>query len=1029
MHIKKECIEKIINRSKQDPMDLVHIIESFSSEPPRKEGASYKAACPLCGSSHSLIVTPGKGIFKCFACNDLSGKDPLSFLMKGKKMEYTEAVRWLADYFNILVDEEQPRQRSSAKPSKRSKEESFCKRMLTASGLTKEDVTASVIDGDNNLKAKRPTFVPGTIGSRGDIIKSGDDAIIYYYDLEGKPMQYVLESDKSATPRNYYRVRYQFPAEHTDKNGREMKYRSPAGAPTFIYIPQKIRALYQAKAEIPVLYIQEGEKKAEKACKHGIDSIAISGIQNLGYKGSLPEEIIKIVEVCHVQAVVFMLDGDCFDLSHHLAVDDPIDRRPKNFFYAVKNFKEYFNKLKNRQLYVEVYFGYLLKNEKGDKGVDDLLANTLKGHEEDLKADIERAKNEKQMTGRYVQLHKITTATDGKISEIWSLNNNREFALKYKEQLSVLPEFTIGKRRYKFNDEGDIESAQPVEPDEQFWSEKQKKDQPTEYRFDYTGCKNFLERRGFYRYRRADGEFDFIYLQTPVIRTVKYWEIGDYVRAFTKDCLNKNVLEMLLKGGNQYFGPVAISQMLEFYKPDFWKSVRGVQRFYFRDKWWSITANEIAVKDYADLHDNIWDEQKKSSVNPTPLPSLINITRTAEGNYEYTITKEGSRCHFLRFLENTSNFTWRKENPEESELTENAQHLVSKLCALGFLVVDGKNKAVSKAVVGMDGKQSDIGVSNGRSGKSLLGEAAKMVAVTRYYNGKELNSRNNSQFQWDGINEKTRIVFIDDAMKDFDFELLFGLITGDWPVNPKGSSPYIIPFERSPKIYLTTNHALSGVGSSFIDRQWLIAFSDFYNDSHKPVDDFGVLFFDEWDAEQWNLFWNLIAQSVQAYFRFGCVQAPGERLEQRKLRQDIGEEFLMWADEYFSAEENIDHELKRKDIYESLLNYVGAEKKKYYTAQSFRAKLEFYCRFRGYYLNPDCYDPVNKQYRSYDKDGRPITYIKRNGVEYITVGSPDYYETHRLPDMFGDIPADNVQETLIDTALNDMDTDILDAMI
>lgn len=1005
--IKKECIEKIIERSRQDPMDLVRIIESFSSEPPRKAGSSYNTSCPLCGGSHSLVITPGKGLFKCFACNELSGKDPLAYLMKGQRMEYTEAIKWLADYYGIIVEDENQRQiREKVKTQKNGQEISFCKRMLTASGLTKEDVTAHIIDGDNKLKIKRPTFVPGTIGNRGEIEKNGDDAIIYYYDLDGRPMQYVLDSDKTATPKNYYRVRYQFPGEHTDKNGREMKYRSPSGAPTFIYIPQRLRALYQAKTEIPVLYIQEGEKKAEKACKHGLDSIAISGIQNLGYKGSLPEEIIKIVETCHVKEVVFMLDSDCFDLSHHLTVDDPIDRRPKNFFYAVKNYKEYFNKLKNRQLYVEIYFGYLLKNEKGDKGVDDLLTNTLKGHESDLKTDIEHAKNEKQMTGKYVQLHKITTATDGKIAEIWSLNNSREFALKYKEQLSILPEFTIGKRRYKFNDAGEMESSQPLEPDEQFWSERQKKDQPTEYRFDYTGCKNFLEHRGFYRYRRADGEFDFIYLDSPVIKTVKYWEIGDFVRTFAKDCLNKNVLEMLLKGGNQYFGPVAISQMLEFYQPDFRKNVRGVQRFYFKNNWWSITAGDITVKSYSELHDNIWDEQKKTAIDPPLLSSLIDITKTTDGNYRYSITQDGSKCHFLRFLENTSNFTWRKDTPEESELTENAQHLVSKLCALGFLVTDGKNKAISKAVIGMDGKQSDIGVSNGRSGKSLLGEAVKMVTVTRYYNGKEFNSRNNSQFQWDGINEKTRIVFIDDAMKDFDFELLFGLITGDWPVNPKGSSQYIIPFERSPKIYLTTNHALSGVGSSFVDRQWLIAFSDYYNDSHKPVDDFGMLFFDEWDEEQWNLFWNLIAQCVQIYFQFGCVQAPGDRLEQRKLRQDIGEEFLMWADEYFSDDSHINHELKRKDIHESLLNYVGPEKKRYYTAQAFRTKLEFYCRFRNYYLNPDCYDPVNNQYRAYDKDGRPISYVKRNGVEYITVGTPDYYEINKLPDMFNSIPED-----------------------
>ncbi|GHU80113.1 hypothetical protein FACS1894145_5790 [Bacteroidia bacterium] len=100
------------------------------------------------------------------------------------------------------------------------------------------------------------------------------------------------------------------------------------------------------------------------------------------------------------------------------------------------------------------------------------------------------------------------------------------------------------------------------------------------------------------------------------------------------------------------------------------------------------------------------------------------------------------------------------------------------------------------------------------------------------------------------MTEKTRTVFIDDVRPGFDFESLFANITGDWAVNYKGGRRCTFPFATSPKIYLTTNHALNGEGSSFKDRQWLIAFSDYYNDQRKPIHDFGVMFFDEWDFEQ-----------------------------------------------------------------------------------------------------------------------------------------------------------------------------------
>ena len=59
MRIRKECVDSIIERSERDPLDLLHIITSFTPEP-RKEGASYKTACPLCGAEHSLIITTAK---------------------------------------------------------------------------------------------------------------------------------------------------------------------------------------------------------------------------------------------------------------------------------------------------------------------------------------------------------------------------------------------------------------------------------------------------------------------------------------------------------------------------------------------------------------------------------------------------------------------------------------------------------------------------------------------------------------------------------------------------------------------------------------------------------------------------------------------------------------------------------------------------------------------------------------------------------------------------------------------------------
>ena len=245
--------------------------------------------------------------------------------------------------------------------------------------------------------------------------------------------------------------------------------------------------------------------------------------------------------------------------------------------------------------------------------------------------------------------------------------------------------------------------------------------------------------------------------------------------------------------------------------------------------------------------------------------------------------------------------------------------MVAKLAAIGYILLTTKDRNVSRAVVAMDGKQSEIGVSNGGSGKSLLGLMFKQVMPTISVNGKTVDFLKDN-FTWDEMTVKTRWRFIDDVRTNFPFEHLFSNITGDWTVNYKGERRATIPFERSPKIYVTTNHALNGDGSSFDRRQWKIAFSDFYNETHQPQHDFGALFFDEWDFEQWNLLWNMLAECVQIYFKHGVVQAPSDRIEQRQLRQFMGENFLSWADEYFSDDTRRNQRIPRKEIYDKFLS-------------------------------------------------------------------------------------------------------------
>jgi len=1005
MFFSKEDIDKVLSRSEDG---LLEIIGEFGEL--RRSGASYTTVCPHCGRPHGLNITPSKKVFKCFACGEVSGKTPKDYLMTGKGMSFTEAVEYLARHYGILMNEEVKPQKAKKASGKK---ESFCDRMLRESGLSAKEINAHYYDRSENATSfQGPTFKKGTVDSFGNIDTNGDDAIIYYYDLDGFPVTYTptaAAAKGSTEQKQYFRVRWQFPDEHKDKNGRAAKYKSPYGASSQIYIPERIRAKYKEGAVIERLFIQEGEKKAEKASMHGLPSLGISGIQNFGTKGVLPEEVAKVVERCAVHDVVFLLDSDCFDLTNNIKVNDPVDRRPRNFFYAVKNFKDYMAMLINRGIYVETYFGYVKKNPKNNKGIDDLLADTLKGREELLQKDIETAiHNGKNLSGEYVQLHKISTMTDSKLMEIWSLQSAAQFCEKYKDQLEVLPEFMFGKSRFRYED-GRLVSAQPVEPEERFWKEETRVTKAgnteTTYKFCYEGSIMFLKNRGFGKHSlmtMKEGEFMryFVRLNNKVVETVDCEYIRDYVKEFTRAHLKMDILELLHSGGAQYLGPFQLSSLLEM-PLTFEKAQRGVQYLYFGETYWCVTAQGIETKPYSQLPHYIWAEQKHD-FSPTVLPDLFRVQKDAEGNFSYQITETGRRCHFLQFLQNTSNFTWKKEQLlrerngqagdditiSQEEVRENIQHFIAKLCAIGYMATSFKDPSTAKIVIAVDGEQSEVGASNGRTGKSLLGELMSRVVPTEPIPGKTADPIKDP-FIWDGISEKTRLVFIDDIRINFNMEMVFPNVTNSWMVNHKQGKRVMLPFASSPKIFVTTNHTVSGFGSSYADRTWNIAFSDWYNDKRKPKDDFGHLFFVEWDHEQWNLVWNLVAQCIKLYFTLGVVQSPGEKIELRKLRQEMGENFILWADEYYSSMEHINVRLPRKNVFESLIQYIGPSSIKYYTPTKFKRCIEAYCKFKGLLFNPSKFDPLTGKPLSYRKDGSPDTYDKTNGIEYYTVAEPD----------------------------------------
>ncbi|RFC53532.1 DNA primase [Brumimicrobium aurantiacum] len=73
----------------------------------KKSGSNYKGMSPFTEEkTPSFMVSPAKQIFKCFSTG--KGGTAVSFLMELEQFSYPEALRWLADRYNIQLPEEKP---------------------------------------------------------------------------------------------------------------------------------------------------------------------------------------------------------------------------------------------------------------------------------------------------------------------------------------------------------------------------------------------------------------------------------------------------------------------------------------------------------------------------------------------------------------------------------------------------------------------------------------------------------------------------------------------------------------------------------------------------------------------------------------------------------------------------------------------------------------------------------------------------------------------------------------------------------
>lgn len=97
--IPRETVDEILETARVDEVvgDFVNL---------KKRGANLLGLCPFHNEkTPSFTVSPAKGIYKCFGCGKAGGA--VNFMMDHEQYSYPEALRFLANKYNIEIEEEE----------------------------------------------------------------------------------------------------------------------------------------------------------------------------------------------------------------------------------------------------------------------------------------------------------------------------------------------------------------------------------------------------------------------------------------------------------------------------------------------------------------------------------------------------------------------------------------------------------------------------------------------------------------------------------------------------------------------------------------------------------------------------------------------------------------------------------------------------------------------------------------------------------------------------------------------------------
>ena len=448
---------------------------------------------------------------------------------------------------------------------------------------------------------------------------------------------------------------------------------------------------------------------------------------------------------------------------------------------------------------------------------------------------------------------------------------------------------------------------------EDFWYyTENEKIQLATYRF-----LQYLEANKIFKFYpdKESGKFDFVKTSKNFIAVFEESKIKDFV---LNDLRSRGCIDAfeLMANNTSYFNSNFLS-MVKSIDVNFNRDDANTSYLYYQNGIVKTTKEKIELLKYSDITDLVWENQV--------INRDIDLNNESEGVFK--------------------TFLWKLS-------AENVDRYYTLKSVIGYLMHSYQNEAKPKSIIFNDEMLSDD-VANGGSGKGLIHKAIGKIKKIITEDGKSFDHK--SQFAYQRVAKDTQIFLIDDVPKNFDFENLFSVITEGMTVEKKGQDAYQIPFKESPKISITTNYTVNGFSPSHERRVFEVEIANFFNANHTPQDEFGHLFFVDWNEKEWANFDNFMIRCVQFYLKNGLVNSDKVNLKERKFRNEVGLEFIEFM-EARTSEFN-GKPISRKKLREDF-NAEYQRLARFNTPQKFNSKVKEYCKFYNINLEENKYNGI-----------------------------------------------------------------------